>query len=563
MSKVRAHHKVWLVGATFAFGAIAVLVLMQARMGAELVELRSIEQRDIPQQQLLKTVVGELNTTRIALTDAARSSDPSARVALIQDAVNASATAATKWREFEQFDPRLPGERALRARYRQAEAAAKQAGQPAGLAIVNAPPGAPVPASTELDTDLASMDQEIAAASKLEREEIVALERAIVAKRSDMDSARALAPLAVALSLLLGFVVTYLCARSVRRQESTLRHQEEERAESARRNEFDARIGRALDMAKVEEGAFDVIGQALAEVVADDSAELLLADSSRAHFARIIATDPGVEGCGVTTPDDCPAAQRSATLLFPTSAALDACPHLRALGDAASAVCVPVTVGSQAIGVVHVGAPASRPPSTQVIGDIELIARKAGDRVGMIRAFRDSESQARTDPLTGLLNRRSLENRVRDLTASGASYVVAYGDLDQFKDLNDAHGHETGDRSLRLFARVLRDSIRPADIPARFGGEEFLIVLPDCSVDDAVAVMERVREQLALALAGGAVPGFTVSFGVAPGSPNSSFDEVVSEADTALYQAKRAGRNRVARANEPTERDAVVPADVL
>jgi diguanylate cyclase (GGDEF)-like protein len=211
---------------------------------------------------------------------------------------------------------------------------------------------------------------------------------------------------------------------------------------------------------------------------------------------------------------------------------------------------------------VHVGAPDVHPPSNRVVADIELVARKTGDRVGMIRAFRDSESQARTDPLTGLLNRRSLENRVRDLTASGTPYVVAYGDLDHFKDLNDTHGHETGDRSLRLFARVLRDSIRPADIPGRFGGEEFLIVLPDCTVDDAVAVMERVREALALALAGGAVPGFTVSFGVAPGAPDASFDEVVAEADSALYTAKRSGRNRVARANETAERDAAAHVDV-
>ncbi|MGZ8753195.1 MAG: GGDEF domain-containing protein, partial [Acidimicrobiia bacterium] len=161
-----------------------------------------------------------------------------------------------------------------------------------------------------------------------------------------------------------------------------------------------------------------------------------------------------------------------------------------------------------------------------------------------------------------LLNRRSLENRVRDLVANGTSYVVAYGDLDQFKDLNDTHGHEAGDRSLRLFARVLRDSIRPVDIPARFGGEEFLIVLPDCSLEDATAVMERVREQLALALASGAVPGFTVSFGVAPGDPRTRFDEVVAHADSALYAAKQSGRNRVVAANETTEPDGAPHADV-
>ena len=559
---LRAHHKVWLVGATFALGSLAVVVVMNVRMGAGVTELGTIERRDIPQQQLLTVVVDELVTTRLALTDAARSPNATERVTLLQRALNAAATAAAKWRDYLLFPPRLPGERAMRARFTEAQAAADGSGQAAGLAIVNAPPGAPVPGNTDLETDLAAIDREIATATSLQRADVKALEHAISTQRTDTEGARTFAPFAVALTLLLGFIVTYLGARSVRRQENVLRRQETERDESARRNEFDARLGRALDMAKLEEGAFEIVGQALAEVVNEDSAELLLADSSRAHFQRIISTDPVAEGCGVTTPADCPAAHRGTTLVFPSSRELDACPHLRALGDASSALCVPVTVGSQAIGVVHVGAPDAHPPSNRIVGDIELVARKTGDRVGMIRAFRDSESQARTDPLTGLLNRRSLENRVRDLTVSGTPYVVAYGDLDQFKDLNDTHGHETGDRSLRLFARVLRDSIRPADIPARFGGEEFLIVLPDCTVDDAVAVMERVREQLALALASGAVPGFTVSFGVAPGAPGASFDEVVAEADSALYIAKRSGRNRVTRASETTEPDGAAHAAV-
>ena len=123
--------------------------------------------------------------------------------------------------------------------------------------------------------------------------------------------------------------------------------------------------------------------------------------------------------------------------------------------------------------------------------------------------------------------------------------MIAFGDLDKFKDLNDAHGHETGDRALRLFARVLRESVRPGDLPARFGGEEFLVVLPETTVEAAVLVVERIRERLALTLTSGTVPSFTASFGIADGGPGIEFDEVVAEADTALYQAKRAGRNRV------------------
>ncbi len=91
--------------------------------------------------------------------------------------------------------------------------------------------------------------------------------------------------------------------------------------------------------------------------------------------------------------------------------------------------------------------------------------------------------------------------------------MVAYGDLDHFKLLNDVHGHDAGDRALRFFARVLRDSVRTNDIPARYGGEEFIAVLPDCSLDNAAVVIERIRTRLRTTLADGTVPPFTVSFG--------------------------------------------------
>jgi diguanylate cyclase (GGDEF)-like protein len=166
--------------------------------------------------------------------------------------------------------------------------------------------------------------------------------------------------------------------------------------------------------------------------------------------------------------------------------------------------------------------------------------------------------QAKTDPLTGLLNRRSLEASARDLAENDGSYVVAYADLDHFKVLNDVHGHDAGDRALRLFARVLRDSVRPSDIPARYGGEEFVVVLPDCGAADAMLVMERVRNALAAAVADGAAPDFTVSVGVAESSVSKTFSETVEAADAALLHAKATGRDRVAVAGGP---GVVVPDD--
>ena len=123
--------------------------------------------------------------------------------------------------------------------------------------------------------------------------------------------------------------------------------------------------------------------------------------------------------------------------------------------------------------------------------------------------------------------------------------MVAFADLDNFKALNTAYGHETGDRALRIFSRTLRDSIRPDDIPARWGGEEFVTLLPDCRVEDAVVVAERLRERLAWVVEKGDVPHFTVSMGIAASDDGVPFSDVVAAADAALLQAKAAGRDVV------------------
>jgi diguanylate cyclase (GGDEF)-like protein len=217
-----------------------------------------------------------------------------------------------------------------------------------------------------------------------------------------------------------------------------------------------------------------------------------------------------------------------------------------------------VSIAGRATGVLHATADHGELPSTRSITTLELVARRAGERLTMLRAFARSEMQAKTDPLTGLLNRRSLEASARNLVDNGESYVVAYADLDHFKTLNDVHGHDAGDRAVRLFARVLRDSVRPSDTPARYGGEEFVVVLPSCGPADAATVMERVRNSLAAAIADGAGPEFTVSVGIAESSVTKTFSETIEAADAALLHAKATGRDRVVLAGGP---ETIVPDD--
>ena len=401
--------------------------------------------------------------------------------------------------------------------------------------------------------------EEIVAAVAAERAAFVRV-RAVTAaaaaqlrEQSDLDSRQSLSHLddgratiqvvdAIAAILVVGAAI--IVGRRARRREKRERM-------TALGQEYESTLQQALEMSQTEADTYKVMTRALQESVPHLQVEMLVADSSRAHFRQTFNTfgaetdEEPRSGCGVVSPLDCPATMRGRTLVFPTSSALNACPHLTGRESGAlSAACVAISITGKTVGVVHATGPDGEPPSEAEIQYLETTTRRASDRIAMLRAFEKSEAQARTDPLTGLWNRRSLENRVNDLQREGSPYAVAYGDLDHFKELNDTYGHETGDQALRLFARVLRDATRPTDITARYGGEEFIIVLPDCTVETATKTLERLRERLALTVSAGRVPPFTVSFGVASSLEADSFDEVVALADQALLAAKAAGRNR-------------------
>ncbi len=206
----------------------------------------------------------------------------------------------------------------------------------------------------------------------------------------------------------------------------------------------------------------------------------------------------------------------------------------------------------QTIGVLHTtGAVGSRPPD-RVAVVLEQLAVRLGDRVGVLRAFERSEVQATTDPLTGLLNRRTLEDQVSVLLRRNIGMAVAYLDLDHFKRLNDTFGHEAGDRALRLFAKTLRDSARKEDLVSRWGGEEFLVVLPEATAAQAARFAERLREELALRVTQSNTPPFTASAGASDSLDADRFEEIVLLADSALLAAKHAGRNRTVLASSLT-----------
>ncbi|MBX9788066.1 MAG: diguanylate cyclase [Pirellulales bacterium] len=162
------------------------------------------------------------------------------------------------------------------------------------------------------------------------------------------------------------------------------------------------------------------------------------------------------------------------------------------------------------------------------------------------------ESTFNLDPLTGAKNRLGMLTCLREQHAlvkrRAHQCCISMMDLDHFKVVNDLHGHQAGDQVLRSVAQFALNSLRPYDAIFRYGGEEFLLNLPQANLEAALPIIERLREGIAslpIACAGGRVLQVTASFGIAQLEPECCVEETLLRADTALYEAKANGRNRV------------------
>ncbi len=231
------------------------------------------------------------------------------------------------------------------------------------------------------------------------------------------------------------------------------------------------------------------------------------------------------------------------------------CTMFRPENPGDSHVCLPIIQSGSAGCIVQIVVPEAETAVVRLtLPFIAVYLREAGPVLEAKRLMEHLRESALRDPMTGLYNRRFLEEYVSALIAGSqrrkSPFSVLMLDLDFFKQVNDTHGHEAGDKVIKTLADILQRNVRGSDMAVRYGGEEFLLVLVDTGAEAALTVAEKIRgevEATKVPLPGGMLQK-TISIGVAEYPKDSdTFWQVVKFADVALYQAKSSGRNRVVR----------------
>jgi diguanylate cyclase (GGDEF)-like protein len=229
----------------------------------------------------------------------------------------------------------------------------------------------------------------------------------------------------------------------------------------------------------------------------------------------------------------------------------DGDPRFNSVLPFASNVAVfPMTAEGQTIGALAVENPGGGKIERRVVDMVSQFALHGALALENAWLYQQIQKQAETDALTGLANRRTfssaLERELSRAARNGEQLTLAMFDIDHFKSLNDTYGHQTGDEVLKKVAAALVEASRDFDTPARYGGEEFAVILPSCSTRESLAVAERLRKSLSEIE--GLPVEITASAGVASFPTHAGdIDALIKAADEALYESKRAGRDRVTR----------------
>jgi diguanylate cyclase (GGDEF)-like protein len=328
-------------------------------------------------------------------------------------------------------------------------------------------------------------------------------------------------------------------------------------------------MGELLQSCLNTEEAYTVIDHTAQQLFPEASGALCVFDSSRDLVEMVVAWGDDSLGERLFSSGDCWALRRGQLFSVGDASSGLICKHV---GEPQpfSYVCVPMMAQGETLGILHLrgrawGENESEPGPVSLVESKLQLAMTVAEHFALALAnlkLRESlRSQAIRDPLTGLFNRRymeeSLARELRRAERKGVTVGVIMVDIDHFKNFNDTFGHAVGDYLLRELGVFLNSLIRGEDIASRYGGEEFVIILPEASLEETRQRAEHIREdvkRLNLHDHFQFEGNMTVSVGVAIAPEHGASSETILKAvDQALYKAKNEGRDRVALADPPKQ----------
>jgi len=301
--------------------------------------------------------------------------------------------------------------------------------------------------------------------------------------------------------------------------------------------------------------AYSVIGRPLGGLFAGDSGALFIFSASRNLVEAMAVWGESPPPEPVFAPDDCWGLRQGKAHMGGESAGAPQCAHVP--GQTGVYLCVPLMSHGEAIGLLHV-LPAS--PDEGRLEEKQRLALTVTGQLGLalanLKLQENLRDMAVRDPLTGLFNRRYLEETLEReflrATRQAAPIALIMLDIDHFKRCNDTYGHDAGDVLLRKLGAFLQRYCRGSDVACRYGGEEFVLTLPECSLEIACRRAEEIRQAvktLQVRHANRTLEAITLSFGVAAfPAHGDNPDAVLCAADAAMYRAKQEGRDRVVAA---------------
>lgn len=318
-----------------------------------------------------------------------------------------------------------------------------------------------------------------------------------------------------------------------------------------------ARLNEVLQTVYTQDEAYRAISNYCKQLFPQYSGAFYVKSNSKDYFERKSewGTIEQVEGF---EPNECWAVRSNSIYRFDTVAKGMPCEHVTMTKHHAQAICIPVSTSDEMLGILTLVDPVSDIQQGEAFDeDLETVALEVVGHIGLaltnLRLRENLKKSAIVDSLTGLYNRRylseTLSREIARAQRAKQSLGIIMLDVDHFKSFNDSYGHEAGDLVLKEVGGILKSACRSSDIACRYGGEEFVLVLPEAGLDIVKTRAEEIREgikAISLIYGGVVLPQITISAGVSLFPENGLIaDSLLKAADDALYQAKHNGRDQV------------------